>query len=88
MGFLRAVGLYLELTRGPRKKAVAARRCSVPPESSEEGGGRLLGQEGRSGGFMSLSWVWQISLSRGWVMEKGRGQEESEAYPRGTGCSM
>lgn len=37
---------------------------------------------------MSLSWVWQISLSRGWVMEKGRGQEESEAYPRGTGCSM
>lgn len=30
---------------------------------------------------MSLSWVWQISLSRGWVMEKGRGQEESEAYP-------
>lgn len=26
----------------------------MPPESLEEGGGRQLGQEGRSGGFMSI----------------------------------
>lgn len=38
---------------------------------------------------MSLSWVWWISMSRGWVRwRQGEGQEESEPCPQVTGCSM